>query len=419
MEEHLTHQVRDALANLYDPIHLQNHPLLKLLTISHKAGETAGEALRRALWEAIEALRPPAEIPVARPEWLNYRLLWLYYVQAVNQEGVCQQLGLSERSFYRRQKEAIEAVASVLRTRCSPKGPGAAAATVDSEEASREQARERALRLACRFNHTLVDLGALLAEVRETLAPLLRRLGLVLEIELPSAPAMLYSDPAALRQILLNLLAEAAPLAAGDTLRLSFAVEGAEFRGQIAGLRSVEGPLQEIEQREGILVCHRLLEACGGRLWLQRDACRALTIHLAFPSVRPGLIAAIDDDDETVALYRRYLEPHGYIVQESQAEAWLGQDLPATLPDLILLDVLMPRHDGWTLLKRLKNRAETSRIPVVICSVLSQPHLALALGAAEVLQKPIAQETLLQTVQRLLAREDNRGAAPPTAPASI
>jgi hypothetical protein len=45
---------------------------------------------------------------------LSYRLLWLYYVQAQSQQATCRELGLSERSFYRRLQEAVEAVASIL-----------------------------------------------------------------------------------------------------------------------------------------------------------------------------------------------------------------------------------------------------------------------------------------------------------------
>ena len=75
----------------------------------------------------------------------------------------------------------------------------------------------------------------------------------------------------------------------------------------------------------------------------------------------------------------------------------------------MLLDVLMPQEDGWDILQSLKTLPETASIPVVICSVLSQPHLALALGAAEVLRKPISEETLLATVKKVLALEDTVG----------
>ena len=74
--------------------------------------------------------------------------------------------------------------------------------------------------------------------------------------------------------------------------------------------------------------------------------------------------------------------------------------LSRRLPDLILLDVLLPRQDGWIILKALKSQARTAHIPVVVCSVIAQPELALALGAAEVLTKPISPEALLAAVHR-------------------
>ena len=79
-------EVKDALVNLYDPIHLQTHPLVELLALQSSPGETAGESLRKLLWSTIESLRPAVSIPLMRPEWLNYRLLWLHYVQSFSQQ---------------------------------------------------------------------------------------------------------------------------------------------------------------------------------------------------------------------------------------------------------------------------------------------------------------------------------------------
>ncbi len=49
--------VKDALSNLYDPVHLQVHPLVELLGVATVSGEATGEALRRTLREAIDALK--------------------------------------------------------------------------------------------------------------------------------------------------------------------------------------------------------------------------------------------------------------------------------------------------------------------------------------------------------------------------
>jgi len=77
--------------------------------------------------------------------------------------------------------------------------------------------------------------------------------------------------------------------------------------------------------------------------------------------------------------------------------------LAEELPSVIVLDVLMPREDGWAILEELQRDEHLRHIPVVICSVLQQPELALAMGAAAVLTKPVTPESLRQTLETVLA----------------
>jgi Amt family ammonium transporter len=71
-------------------------------------------------------------------------------------------------------------------------------------------------------------------------------------------------------------------------------------------------------------------------------------------------------------------------------------------PGAILLDVVIPGRDGWELLLELKQLPSTRDIPVIICSVLDEPAVAIALGAAAYLQKPIDQDRLLAALNPLL-----------------
>ena len=72
---------------------------------------------------------------------------------------------------------------------------------------------------------------------------------------------------------------------------------------------------------------------------------------------------------------------------------------------LVLLDVMMPGSDGWEILGALKSHPVTSHIPVVVCTVLPERDLALALGAADFLAKPVLRPDLLAVLQRVLARD--------------
>jgi CheY-like chemotaxis protein len=60
--------------------------------------------------------------------------------------------------------------------------------------------------------------------------------------------------------------------------------------------------------------------------------------------------------------------------------------------------VLMPREDGWEFLLSLRSHHETSAIPIIVCSVLGGSQLALSLGAAAYLPKPVSEQALLHTL---------------------
>ncbi|HKB56238.1 MAG TPA: response regulator, partial [Lacunisphaera sp.] len=58
-------------------------------------------------------------------------------------------------------------------------------------------------------------------------------------------------------------------------------------------------------------------------------------------------------------------------------------------PALILLDVLMPGIDGWTVLTKLQNKAQTADIPVIVVSAVADYEMAMSLGASGLLSKPV------------------------------
>jgi len=73
----------------------------------------------------------------------------------------------------------------------------------------------------------------------------------------------------------------------------------------------------------------------------------------------------------------------------------------------------MPREDGWDVLQQLRTSPATVSTPVIICSVLSQPQLAVSLGASAVLSKPLSREALLTAIGQVLPPEDSVGSARP------
>ncbi|MBC7235358.1 MAG: response regulator [Chloroflexi bacterium] len=406
-EEVFLRQVKDALANLYDPVHLQVHPLTDILAIPRSPGDTVGEALRKLLWATIETLRPPSSVPPHRPEWLSYRLLWLYYVQLFDQEAVQRELGLAERTFYRRLQEAVEAVASVLweHHRAASLGDDLPPSVATAQEVSAQQAREKALKLIQEGRRDLVSLSDALAGAVDTVRPLARQRGIALALHAPPELPATCGDPAVLHQVLVNFLLAGLDLARGQSLRLEVVAEGEETLWRLPGLNTAV-PREKLAALSTITLCRELVEADGGRLWI-RETAKETELGLAIPCMRPRSVLIIDDDADARELLRRLLQGSGYLVREARNAEEVLARIAEAKPDLVLLDVLMPQQDGWKLLQRLKTWEETTTIPVIICSVLSQPDLALALGAADVLQKPISAEALRRALQRALAPPDS------------
>jgi two-component system, OmpR family, phosphate regulon response regulator PhoB len=101
-------------------------------------------------------------------------------------------------------------------------------------------------------------------------------------------------------------------------------------------------------------------------------------------------VLLVEDDAALAQMYRTKLERDGYTVQVAgDGEEALGV-LSGELPDLIFLDVRLPRMDGLTFLERLRAAERTKNLPVVIVSNYSEAELVargLQLGALEYLVK--------------------------------
>jgi CheY-like chemotaxis protein len=115
-------------------------------------------------------------------------------------------------------------------------------------------------------------------------------------------------------------------------------------------------------------------------------------------------IAIIDDDEDILRVAELTLESGGFKVTTflSGAEALAG--LKDAAPDLVLLDVMMPKMDGPTTLEAIKKRDDLRHLPVVFMTAKVQPAERSqydAMGAAGTLPKPFNPATLSEEVRRL------------------
>ncbi len=142
-------------------------------------------------------------------------------------------------------------------------------------------------------------------------------------------------------------------------------------------------------------VCKQLMAALGGAFAVAKGA-DYWEARLQWPAKEPHVLLVIDDNESLAVLFRRYLTGHNWQVLGATNGAEVRHIIAHTRPTVIVLDVMMPGEDGWELLMALKSNDHARNIPVIICSVLNEPRLAVELGANGYLQKPVNQPALVQ-----------------------
>lgn len=114
----------------------------------------------------------------------------------------------------------------------------------------------------------------------------------------------------------------------------------------------------------------------------------------------PGRILVVDDEERNRKLLRRILEAKGYEVREAEDGEEALARVAEELPDVILLDVMMPKIDGFEVCRRIKGDDSTSHIPVLLVTMLSERQdrlTGIEAGATDFLSKPVdIDETLLR-----------------------
>ena len=121
------------------------------------------------------------------------------------------------------------------------------------------------------------------------------------------------------------------------------------------------------------------------------------------PEKRQHLVLIADDDPDFRMMCAGYLEARGYLVMTAEDGARAFDRARSESPDVIVMDLAMPRMDGWAAIPRLKAAMETWAIPIIaISGVDSVAARVRALGCSAFLAKPCLPELLLWQIRTLL-----------------
>ncbi len=174
----------------------------------------------------------------------------------------------------------------------------------------------------------------------------------------------------------------------------------------------------------GLALTNRLIQLHGGKIWVDSAIAEGSTFSFTFPlhqqeqqvevavpdastsetvdvSGNNRTILVAEDNEQAAQLLGIYLTEAGYQVEYATDGEEAIAKAAEIHPFAITLDILLPKKDGWQVLREMKTKPNLQLIPVIIVSVTEERQLAFGLGAVDHLVKPIDKETLLASLQSL------------------
>ena len=122
-------------------------------------------------------------------------------------------------------------------------------------------------------------------------------------------------------------------------------------------------------------------------------------------------IVIVDDEQDIVELVSHHLKREGYLVKEFGKGREFFSYIESVIPDLIILDIMLPGIDGLEICKILKNKKKTASIPIIMLTAKaaeSDVVVGLELGADDYVVKPFSPRELVARVKSVFRRLDKK-----------
>jgi PAS domain S-box-containing protein len=285
------------------------------------------------------------------------------------------------------------------------------------------------------------DVATFTSDVASTVGSLMAKKNNTFTFDLPDTLGTMHSDVTKIRQVLINLLSNAAKFTENGKINLAVRRQIRDsgdvmvFTVRDTGLGMTEEQVGRLFQRFsqadvsttrrfggtglGLAITKAFTDMLGGAIAIASTPGQGSRFEVTFPvesasrtvdadaphehvaEHEDDLVLVIDDDPATRDLLSRFLTKEGFSVRVAE-DGRTGLVLAEKLkPRVILLDVTMPRMDGWSVLRSLKENAHLAAIPVVMCTIIDEQNLGFSLGASDYVLKPVNWEHLREVLARV------------------
>jgi CheY-like chemotaxis protein len=391
--------VKEILNHISDPAYLENHQLIDLFYNGEDAVLAVRMAsLRETIQESINFLRPPEGTPANAPEWRCFKILTFRYFQFKEWHVIEEELGLSQRQVQRDLKKGLDALISILWDQYSSRRhttistnnlPEETTETYD-QELIKEELKNWEISYDFINLHQVIEQALVLCNS-------------LLKTEL--------QDQVIMEDVDANLCVKVDQVLTKQGLYKVFSMIGSSSKNLIVKIRtrklndffhelSFTFNTRNLQTIEHWTIAQLFFTIQGLRHHItETDGTSIISVIL--PVKKQISCLVIDDVESVRRLIERMLGSFGIQVFGVDNYTAALNLIQLVNPDFILLDILMPKMDGWQMIKNLKANPQTSDIPVIICSVLFEPELSQAVNAAAYIRKPINRLELIKTLQDL------------------
>jgi PAS domain S-box-containing protein len=295
------------------------------------------------------------------------------------------------------------------------------------------------------------NLQTLLKEIEDTIRPMVKSKSNTLTVVAPDESIVLRLDHTKVRQILFNLLSNSCKFSEKGNITLSakkdqskenFPYDVVTFTVADNGIgmtdAQMKGLFKEFSQADnsiaktyggtglGLTISKRFCDMMNGSIHVKSIPSKGTTFTVTLPitfeeteksapefsrtdssatdriTFSSSTVLIIDDDPNVRDLLSRTLIKEGYAVQSADS----GDDGIALArkikPIVIILDVMMPKKDGWAVLREIKDDPELKSIPVVMHTIIDNRNLGFAVGAQDFLIKPVNPDVLVKLLDRYM-----------------
>jgi signal transduction histidine kinase/ActR/RegA family two-component response regulator len=306
------------------------------------------------------------------------------------------------------------------------------------------------------------DLQQMVDEVVITVQPLIERQKNHLVVHCSPQVQSFYADLTKVRQILFNLLSNAAKFTDRGTIMLTLELEPESrsvlFQVTDTGVGMTDAQIENLFEAFvqadsstarkyggtglGLAITKYFCEMMGGSIVVNSNVGHGTIFTVRLPqdimakddrtalfpevSIDPDsaeqlsesietaaidrnqcTILVIDDDFTFQDLMQRFLSQEGFrVISAQQAEE--GLTLARQIkPDVITLDVMMPKQDGWSVLMDLKSDPELAHIPVLMLTMIDNRGMSYTLGAADCFMKPLNRKQIAEAIRRYCPEDQN------------